>query len=373
MPYDDMGQWYDDYGGEESYLSPWEQAHGGVPYDPNNTEQNAENDFDRATAEYYNNTSPEAQAEHNNTNWYQPETYAWLTNTPGGGADLGNDFGGIPEPPPPPPRPPTPPPSPNSPRNSGDSGGGGRTGNLNYFGDLGNIFGGPGSPGVFEDPVQQVGQEPMSKAITGGLMDMIANYGQTPLGSDMEATLRGLIERRGEVEDDPSLRAQRMEAKRQPIEAFRRMQTNQMRGELANRSLISEPGMPQGSEIGALGRFEERLAPYYATAGQELASEDARANNDRLSQAITLATGLSQSQSQQMLATLHEGTDRQRVLSEIALGTLDRNIIWNKFLAELGLERAKVMYQIQQGRVDSIAPILAMFQQYLNSASGGYV
>ena len=151
------------------------------------------------------------------------------------------------------------------------------------------------------------------------------------------------------------------------------MQTNQMRGELANRGLMSEPGQPQGSEIGALGRIEEKLAPYYATAGQELASEDFAANNERLSQALTLATGLSQAQSQTFLATLESATDRQQVLSQIALETLDKNMTWNMFLANLGLERGKVMNQLQTGQLESLYPLLVLFSQYVNMSRQGYV
>ena len=246
---------------------------------------------------------------------------------------------------------------------------------LRELGILGQQYGGPGSPGVFTEngPTQQIGQDPLSQLITGGYANLIGAEGRTSLGDDIDATLRGLIERGGVIDEDPSIKAQRMEAKRQPIEAFRRMQTNQMRGELANRGLMSEPGQPQGSEIGALGRIEEKLAPYYATAGQELASEDFAANNERLSQALTLATGLSQAQSQTFLATLESATDRQQVLSQIALETLDKNMTWNMFLANLGLERGKVMNQLQTGQLESLYPLLVLFSQYVNMSRQGYV
>ena len=246
---------------------------------------------------------------------------------------------------------------------------------LRELGILGQQYGGPGSQGVFGEngPLQQVGQDPLSQLITGGYANLIGAEGRTSLGDDIDATLRGLIERGGAIDEDPQDKAARMEAKRQPIEAFRRMQTNQMRGELANRNLASEPGMPQGSEIGALGRFEEQIAPYYATAGQNIASEDSQANNERLSQALTLATGLSQAQSQTFLSTLESATDRQRVLSQIALETLDKNMTWNMFLAQLGLQRGQVMNQLQQGQLDSLYPLLVLFSQYVNMSRQGYV
>lgn len=244
---------------------------------------------------------------------------------------------------------------------------------LRDLGALGAQYGGPQGGGVFPDPVQQVGQDPLSQLITGGYADLIGNRGQTPLGADIDATLRGIIERRGEVDEDPKVRAQRIEAKRQPIESFRRTQTNQMRGELANRGLISEPGMAQGAEISSLGRIEQELAPHYATAAQSLVAEDAQASNQRLSQALNLATGLSQAQSQAFLATLQSATQRQAVLADIALQTLDRNILWNQFLAQLGLQRDQIMYGIQQGQVDDLKMLITMFQQFLGASMGGFI
>ena len=78
-------------------------------------------------------------------------------------------------------------------------------------------------------------------------------------------------------------------------------------------------------------------------------------------------------QSRQYLSALEAGTDRQRVLAEIALGTLDRNILWNQFLAEFGLKRDAIMYQIQNGQVESLFPILSMFSNFVNMSRQGFV
>lgn len=234
--------------------------------------------------------------------------------------------------------------------------------------------GGPAGPGVYAGtgaPVQQVGQDPFSQAITGGYSKLIGREGATDTTENMLSRLMGIIESGGATSTDPKLLAQRMEAKRQPIEAFRRMQTNQMRGELANRGLMSEPGQPQGSEIGALGRFDERLAPYYATAGQELASEQGRADDARFNQALGLASNLGQAQTQNMLSALGGGSQRQGMLSQIALDSLGQNMEWNKFLAMFGLERDKVMEELQQGQMSQIAPLLQLFQQFASTSAGG--
>ena len=251
------------------------------------------------------------------------------------------------------------------------------------FGDDGgedeDIYGGSGTGagqadyrGPFQGGQVKVGEDPFSQMLTGGYLDLLKNRGQTPFGGEMEKWLSGLLERGGEIDEDPSLYAQRMEAARQPIEAFRRMQSNQMRGELANRGLLSEPGQAQGAEISSLGRLEEGLAPWYSSAGQNLASQMAQEKGQRFDRALSLGTGFASQQAQDYLNTLRGGTERQGTLSDIALGTLDRNITWNKFLAEYGMSRDMALEAMQSGRTDDVNELLDMFQNYVNASREGY-
>lgn len=242
-----------------------------------------------------------------------------------------------------------------------------------------DIYGGRGTApgqadyrGPFQGGQVKVGEDPFSRLITGGYLDMLKGRGQTPFGGEMEGYLRGLLERGGEIEEDPSLLAQRMEAARQPIEAFRRMQTNQGRAELANRGLISEPGQPQGVEAGFLANLDEALAPWYASAGQNLASQMAQERGQRFDRALSLGTGLASQQAQDYLNSLRGATERQATLSDIALGTLDRNITWNKFLAEYGMDRDSALELMQSGRVDDVNQMLELFRDYINASREGY-
>lgn len=218
----------------------------------------------------------------------------------------------------------------------------------------------------------EVGTDPFSQLISGGYADLLSRRGQTPFGSEIEGYISGLLGRGGEIDEDPSLMAQRMEAARQPIEAFRRMQTNQGRAELANRGLISEPGQPQGVEASFLANLDEELAPWYASAGQNLASELARDRSQRFDRALTLGTGFASQQASDYLNALRGATDRQATLADIALGTLDRNMTWNRFLAEYGLSRDEMLEAIQSGRQDDVNQMLELFQDYVNASREGY-
>lgn len=244
---------------------------------------------------------------------------------------------------------------------------------LSQLQKLGGQYTGPGGSGVFPgNQLQQVGQDPLSQLISGGYLSMLQNGGQSQLGQDIDSTLRGLISRQGAVDENPQAKAQRLEAARQPIDSLRKAHIDSAKGNLANRGLLSVPGIQQGAEVGTLGRIEEAIAPHYATAGQNLAVADLDLQDQRLTQALGLATGLSQAQSQSLLATLNSAGNRQQMLSEIALSTLDRNMAWNRFLAEFGLQRDSLFYAIEQGRVDSVMPILQMFIQYAGLLNRGY-
>ena len=158
---------------------------------------------------------------------------------------------------------------------------------------------------------------------------------------------------------------------------------------LASRNLLG-----QGPEIDYMQRMEQGLAPMYAQAGQqiELAEREAadqryrealqlsqqmavaesQQQENRLSTAMTLATGMSEEQSRNLLDTVRTTTERQQMLSEIALRSLDQNIEWIKFLSEYGINRDKAIEAIQTGRLTALMPLLEMYLKGALEARGGY-
>ena len=390
MPYNEAGEWQDEedegftwgeilgeegpgagYGEDGGYGSPYEKAEAEGYLD----EFNAQNEDIYASPEATQAAVDEGVNLYNEpdggggggSRQYTAEEEEFLRNNPGDydrmAAALANDTDPTDEP--------------GEPGWTGDGGGpraerGAASTYESRLASMGAKYGGPGSPGVYKGPVQQGGQDPFSKLITGGYADLIAGRGQTPFGTEMEDYLRRLMARGGEIEEDPRLLAQQMEAARQPIESFRKMQTNQYQGQLADRGLLSEPGMPQGTEISAAGRLEEELAPWYARAGQNLASQRAQEKGQRFDRALTLGTGLAGQQSRDFLNALRGGHERQTGLSEIALGTLDRNMAWSRFLAEFGMDRDQALETLQSGRVDDVEKMLELFQDYVDASRGGY-
>ena len=184
--------------------------------------------------------------------------------------------------------------------------------------------------------------------------------------------------------------ALQVEQARQPIDALRRAQLAEGQRALADRNLLG-----QGPEIDFMERLEGRLAPAYAAAGQEIALTEmenadqrymmaidqgldmaqaqAQRREERLIPALSLATGMSEMESQNLLNTVQTWTDRQEMLSNVALQNLDRNINWSQFLAEYGLNRDQVVELISTGRLDMVVEALNSNLGAIQTIAQGFV
>lgn len=218
-------------------------------------------------------------------------------------------------------------------------------------------------PAYAEYSSTQVGTDPLSQRATGALGTLLSTGGvaPTPLAADIEKTLQDILQSGGRL---PALDARRdqdralaVEAARSPLDVMRRAQIAQGGAALAGRGLL---GSGAAREYGE--RLEERLAPQYTAAGQQIEMRERDREETRLSNAMTLASGMSQEQSRNLLNTVRTMSDRTQMLSDIALRSLDQNMYWNKFLAEFGLQRAEVLERLSQGRLDSL---MGMLQQYM--------
>jgi hypothetical protein len=106
---------------------------------------------------------------------------------------------------------------------------------------------------------------------------------------------------------------------------------------------------------------------------RDIYTDEAARADTRLMTSLQMATGMASDQARNLLAGIGEGTARQQALADIALRNLAQNQEWNMFLAQFGLERDKVMYEIQNGQIEAILPILQAFLQLGGMANQGYV
>lgn len=205
---------------------------------------------------------------------------------------------------------------------------------------LGSTFGGPGGAGVFgSDSLQQVGQDPFSQLITGGLTNLIA-----------DSTSR--------LHSTPQQQAQAFEAARSPYEMARKVQLRNAQDQLASRGLLGEPGQESGIMTGALQRIEEGLAPAYTGA---IADEFGRMYDREAAAANTLGGALT------------SATNRQSALSDVAIRTLEQNRIFNQFIATYGLDKVKVLADIANGQGEQYLKLLELELKKAELAAGGYI
>jgi hypothetical protein len=237
----------------------------------------------------------------------------------------------------------------------------------------GTNFSGPGGPGITTGPLEQVGQDPFSTLITNALASIIQNGGQSQsgLGQSAQDALSALLDQGGGLDEGQI--ASRYESARELLDKGRRTMVGDLRGDLASRNLLSEPGIPQGAEIGGLERITESIAPEFSRALRDIYTDESAKADTRLMTSLSMALNVSQQEAQTMLAALGQGTDRQTALANIALQSLSQNQAWSMFLAQFGLDRDMALWQMQNGQIDQILPILQMFLQLGGQANQGYV
>ena len=239
-----------------------------------------------------------------------------------------------------------------------------------------------------------VAPTPLAGNVEQSLQDVLANQGVggeavSPLGQQAGSELSQMMATQGQLRRDAQRDAMEIEAARSPLDVLRRAQLSEGAAALANRGLV---GSGVGQEYGQ--RLEERLAPQYTAAAQQLeldrrqredqryqqavqgaaqmSLDQAQRRENRFLNAVNQATGMSQEQSRNVLATARTVNERQGLLNDMALGVLDRNMQWNRFLAEYGLERSQVIDTIQSGRINAILPLLQQYLSGVSTAAGGY-
>lgn len=217
-------------------------------------------------------------------------------------------------------------------------------------------------------PTTQIGGDPMSRQIDSTL-DGLLRSGTTPFGGSIMDRLNAVLNQGGMT---PVTRERLIGAREDSARAFKGMLSD-AEGALADRGLISSPGVAQGPHAGAIGRISEAIAPDFADAMRDIETHALDESNQSFMQALQMATGMSTDQARTMLSAVGSGTDRQSALAQIALQSLSLNMDWNRFLAEHSLNQQKLLNDIQQGRLDTLIPLLEEFLKGAGTSAGGHI
>ena len=287
-----------------------------------------------------------------------------------------------------------------------------------------------GTGGVVSTPFTAQAEQNLSEIIDRGgetaptegeaslfqnLSDVVSGYGESPpttLEAEQQQRLNELIASGGALPQDDQRLAMQVEAARSPLDILRQSQLEQGQAAMAQRGLLG-----QGPEAEYMERLEGRLAPMYTQAAQQIALEEgeradtryrqaldqlnqqattqrmstdqryaqarslqtdmaldrARRQDDRLQNAIQQATNLTMDQSRNLVDSVNALSGIQQVRQDAAVEMLSKNMEWNKFLAEYGLERDKTMEALQQGRYEFLLPLIQEYFKAVGMSGEGYV
>lgn len=209
----------------------------------------------------------------------------------------------------------------------------------------------------------------MDRLLQDALGKLIGAGGMSGSGTDLYASLKKIIDAGGAT---PDLTAQIVKARDNEALAEQGLMSD-ARGELADRGLLSEPGVPQGAEISAVRRTAERVAPDFANAITDIHTKAMDQGQTSLLAALQMATGLSTDAAHNMLQAVTVGTNRQAAIANIALQTLDQNRQWQQFLMQHGLDRDRLAFEIDQGNWQTVLSFINAFLNGANIGGQGHV
>lgn len=212
------------------------------------------------------------------------------------------------------------------------------------------------------------GQDPLSQLITSALGGVMQTGG-TPYGQDVAATLGDLIGGGGFT---PDLANRLIGAREDAGQLFQGLWED-ARGTLADMGQLSVPGIEQGGTNRALNRITETVGQQLGRTTRDIETDALTRSNENVMQALSLATGMSQSMAANVLQAAGSATERQQMLSQIAMQSLGQNMEWQQFLAQYGLDHAQLAEEIANGRIQMIIPLLQLFLKGAEQAAGGFV
>lgn len=238
---------------------------------------------------------------------------------------------------------------------------------------LQSMFGGGGGGGggnaFLPGGFSQDGADPMSALIDSGTAGLILNGGATPFSGSLQAQLMQLIANGGVSPDI----ATKLIGAREHAALAQQGMLEDARAALAGQGALSVPGVQQGTTDATIGKISEKIAPEFADALRDIYGQALDQSNQSFMNALQVATGLSQQESNALLNALGQGTSRQQVMAGIALDSLAQNMDWNKFLAQHSLDQSRLAEDISQGRISNVVQLLQLFLQGAGTASNGYI
>jgi hypothetical protein len=166
----------------------------------------------------------------------------------------------------------------------------------------------------------------------------------------------------------------RTESAREDLERFRKSRLASSRAELADRGLIGD-----GPEATGLMGIEDDIADRYIGASRDIYADESENADQRMMQALSLATGMSTADAQNAIDLFRAQTERTGVGNQFTLGqgrlALDNSLGqqgYNLDLARFGLDRDRTLWDMENGSIDQFIAMLQMLMNGAQTSAGGY-
>lgn len=195
------------------------------------------------------------------------------------------------------------------------------------------------------------------KAPQGQTSPQASQQQQAAPQTDMLSQLRGFFQ--GGLPNQEIIN-RRTEGARENLDRFAKSRNATNRAALADRGLIGD-----GPEMTAQNRVEEDIADRYSQATSQIYADELGRGDDRMMEALRLATGIEQG-----------GLDRQLSetlgLGNLALGNYRAQTDYDLGLGQLGLGQDQLAADISSGGIDQLIAILDLLSRGAGQSAEGY-
>lgn len=147
------------------------------------------------------------------------------------------------------------------------------------------------------------------------------------------------------------------EKEREFMEKGKNAALGSLQAQLAERGLLGAPGTESGAASSSYARLGENISNEFASNLRDLQLSEDKIAQDRYMNALQMA--------------LQRDASGETNAVNYALGVLNNNRAWNQFLAQLGLDRDRLNYEIQNGNQNAINQLLQLFAEFMRNAAGG--
>lgn len=185
----------------------------------------------------------------------------------------------------------------------------------------------------------------------------VGNTSNDPLSKLTDWRLGDLIANNGKVtNDNGQAEALNLETAREQADRARNAEMSGVDANLANRGLLDQYD-PAGGAHASSAQYVERndIAPMFSNAVQNYMINDGNNASNRL------------------MTALNDVTNRQGVISNIALQSLSQNTAFNEFLATFGLQKDQVLNELATGQNSQLMTLMSLFLQGAGTAAKGFV